>query len=108
MGSTNHDAQRKSITTNKSNMNIQELEEICIQEKQVEIKELVVYNDDYNTFDHVITSLIEICQHEEIQAVQCTYLIHNTGKCSVKAGEFQKLKPLCVALLDRGLSACIE
>ena len=69
---------------------------------------LVVYNDDVNTFDFVIDSLIEVCNHERIQAEQCTFLIHYKGKCSVKDGDFSGLRPMCEALLDRGLSAVIE
>jgi ATP-dependent Clp protease adaptor protein ClpS len=78
------------------------------KEKLVDIKDLILYNDDVNTFQHVIESLIEICDHQAEQAEQCAYIVHYVGKCSVKRGEFKKLKPLCVALLDRGLSATIE
>jgi ATP-dependent Clp protease adaptor protein ClpS len=69
---------------------------------------LVVFNDDVNTFDFVIESLIEVCNHDRIQAEQCTFLIHFKGKCSVKDGEFTKLRPMCEALLDRGITAEIE
>ena len=70
--------------------------------------DLVVYNDDVNTFDHVIESLIKVCRHDVEQAEQCTWLIHYTGKCQVKRGEFEKLEPMCIALLDRGISASIQ
>lgn len=69
---------------------------------------IVLYNDEVNTFDHVINSLVEVCQHNILQAEQCTYLVHYSGKCSVKAGSYEKLEPICRALLDRGLSAKIE
>ena len=69
---------------------------------------LVIYNDDVNTFDFVIETLIDICNHDRLQAEQCTFLIHYKGKCSVKDGEFDRLRPMCEALLDRGLSASIE
>jgi ATP-dependent Clp protease adaptor protein ClpS len=69
---------------------------------------LVIYNDDVNTFDFVIESLIKVCKHERVQAEQCTYIIHYSGKCSVKDGDFKRLQPMCEALLDRGLSATIE
>jgi len=69
---------------------------------------LILYNDDVNTFDFVTESLIKVCHHEPLQAEQCTYLVHYTGKCAVKSGTFKKLKPFCEALLDRGLSAQIE
>lgn len=73
-----------------------------------EPKALILYNDDVNSFEFVTESLIKVCRHDPIQAEQCTYLVHYTGKCAVKNGSFQKLKPLCQALLDRGLSAQIE
>jgi ATP-dependent Clp protease adaptor protein ClpS len=72
------------------------------------LKSLILYNDDVNTFDFVTESLIKVCHHEPLQAEQCTYLVHYTGKCAVKSGTFKKLKPFCEALLDRGLSAQIE
>lgn len=71
-------------------------------------KALILYNDEVNTFDFVIESLIKICRHDAIQAEQCTYLVHFAGRCAVKTGSFKELKPLCEALLDRGLSASIE
>lgn len=76
--------------------------------KEEATKALLLYNDDVNTFDFVTESLIKVCNHDALQAEQCTYLIHYTGKCVVKNGSFNKLKPLCEALLDRGLSAKIE
>ncbi len=69
---------------------------------------LTVYNDDVNTFKFVIDLLVKICGHNVIQAEQCAYLIHFTGKCVVKNGTFKKLKSLCEALLENGLSAKIE
>ena len=70
--------------------------------------EIIVYNDDVNTFDFVIESLVDVCKHSMLQAEQCTLIVHNNGKCSVKENSFNKLRPLCEALLDRGLSAVIE
>ena len=69
---------------------------------------LVIYNDEVNTFDYVIDSLIKICNHNRLQAEQCTLLIHYKGKCSVKDGDFKGLRPMCEALLERGLTATIE
>jgi ATP-dependent Clp protease adaptor protein ClpS len=71
-------------------------------------KSLVVYNDDVNTFDHVINSLVKVCKHELIQAEQCTWIVHYNGKCAVKSGEFKKLRPLRQALNERGLTAKIH
>lgn len=72
------------------------------------MREIVLHNDDVNTFDHVIMSLMEICDHDPIQAEQCAWIVHHNGKCSVKRGSFDELEPRCVALLDRGLSAAIQ
>ena len=82
--------------------------EELVQDELIDKKDLIVYNDDYNTFDHVIDSLVKVCKHEAIQAEQCTWLIHHKGKCQVKRGEYETLEPLCTALLDRGISAEIE
>ncbi|MGZ4078381.1 MAG: ATP-dependent Clp protease adaptor ClpS [Bacteroidia bacterium] len=71
-------------------------------------KQLVVYNDDFNTFEHVIDSLIKVCKHDPIQAEQCTFLIHYKGKCAVKKGSYEDLEPMCTALLERGITAEIE
>lgn len=69
---------------------------------------LIVYNDDFNTFDHVIETLMELCGHTAEQAEQCTLLIHHKGKCDVKRGTVKQLRPLFEALGDRGLTAAIE
>ncbi len=67
--------------------------------------EIVLYNDDYNTFDHVIETLIYACEHTPVQAEQCAILVHYKGKCTVKTGSFDELKPRCSKLLEEGLSA---
>ncbi|MBW7870853.1 MAG: ATP-dependent Clp protease adaptor ClpS [Flavobacteriia bacterium] len=66
---------------------------------------LVLHNDEVNTFDFVIESLIDICHHTVLQAEQCTWLVHFKGKCDVKNGSYDFLEPMCTALLERGLSA---
>lgn len=71
-------------------------------------KALILYNDDYNTFLHVINCLIKYCGHSMEQAEQCTIIIHHNGKCDVKHGSYDKLKPVCEALLEQGLTAKIE
>jgi len=83
------------------------LDELLVEEL-VEKKDLIVYNDDVNTFDHVIESLVKVCKHQMIQAEQCTWIIHYKGKCQVKRGEYDELEMMCTALLDRGISAEIE
>lgn len=69
---------------------------------------LIVYNDDFNTFEHVIETLIDLCGHTAEQAEQCTFLIHYKGKCDVKRGTAKQLRPLFEALGERGLTAAIE
>ncbi|MGI9192380.1 MAG: ATP-dependent Clp protease adaptor ClpS [Chitinophagaceae bacterium] len=69
---------------------------------------LIVWNDDVNTFDWVIETLMQVCGHEREQAEQCSLLIHFNGKCSVKTGEFNTLRPMCEAILDRGIQASVE
>jgi ATP-dependent Clp protease adaptor protein ClpS len=83
------------------------VENLCIEEL-VDQRDLIIYNDDVNTFDHVIESLIKVCKHTEIQAEQCTVLIHYKGKCQVKRGTYEALEKMCTSLLERGLSAEIE
>ena len=84
------------------------VEEDVLVEKQVvetELYDLVVFNDDVNSFEHVIRTLIEICHHEPQQAEQCTWLIHYKGKCTVKHGSFNEMADMRNAICDRGLSA---
>ena len=70
-----------------------------------ELKDLLVFNDEVNTFDHVIETLVEVCNHTREQAEQCTLLIHYKGKCGVKKGSFATLAPMRTAITDRGISA---
>ena len=69
------------------------------------LNEIVLFNDDVNTFDHVIESLVAICNHTHEQAEQCALLVHYKGKCTVKTGSYDELEPLCRRLLEVGLSA---
>lgn len=82
--------------------------EAAIKELVEPSKALIVYNDDYNTFQHVILCLVKYCEHTLEQAEQCTMIIHNNGKCAVKHGSFNKLKPIHEALLEKGLTCKIE
>ncbi|WP_242121462.1 ATP-dependent Clp protease adaptor ClpS [Aestuariivivens sediminicola] len=81
------------------------LEDLLIEEEVVTQNEIVLYNDDVNTFDHVIETLIYACDHTAEQAEQCSLIVHYKGKCTVKTGSFDDLKPRCTLLLDAGLSA---
>ncbi len=69
------------------------------------LHEIILYNDDVNTFDHVINTLIEVCEHTPEQAEQCSLIVHYKGKCSVKHGSYDELEPKCIRLLAAGLSA---
>ena len=80
-------------------------ENVDILEQEVNQHEIILFNDEVNTFDFVIDSLISVCEHTLEQAEQCTYLVHYKGKCAVKTGEFNELKSKCTELLNRGLSA---
>ena len=83
-------------------------EEVEVLEDYGLNNEIVLYNDDVNTFDHVIDTLIRVCEHTNEQAEQCAILVHYKGRCTVKTGSSDELKPQCSSLLDAGLSAEIE
>ncbi len=83
-------------------------EKVNVEELLNDNNEIILFNDDVNTFDHVIETLIKICHHEPLQAEQCALLVHYTGKCAVKTGSMTELVPMCSALLDAGLSAEIQ
>ena len=68
-------------------------------------RSILLYNDEVNTFDHVIDSLCKYCDHDVVQAEQCAYIVHYSGKCVVKTGLLEELVPKCKALLEAGLSA---
>ena len=79
-------------------------------EKEVEVltvkeHQIILHNDDVNTFDHVIRCLVRICDQTPEQAEQCAYIVHYHGKCVVKTGTYEDLKPRCLLLLEEGLSA---
>ncbi|PUZ29539.1 Clp protease ClpS [Chitinophaga parva] len=86
----------------------QEWEDTMVAEEIQLPFQLIVWNDHVNTFDWVIQSLIEVCGHSFEQAEQCALIIHHNGKYAVKEGNFNQLRPLCEALLDRGINATLE
>ena len=69
------------------------------------LNEIVLFNDEVNTFDHVIEPLVDVCKHSYEQAEQCSLLVHYKGKCTVKTGIYEELEPQCSQLLKAGLSA---
>jgi len=91
------------------------LKEVTKKEEEVEVLDevsesyqVVLYNDDVNTFDWVIECLMDICEHEDLQAEQCAMLVHFKGKAVVKKGELDHMKSICQALCDCQLSAVVE
>jgi ATP-dependent Clp protease adaptor protein ClpS len=85
----------------------QEEKTVEILEEEIDVKDLVVFNDDVNTFEHVIRTLIRVCSHSPEQAEQCTMLIHYKGKCAVKTGLFEELKPMKDGICEAGIDAKI-
>ncbi|GAA4403351.1 ATP-dependent Clp protease adaptor ClpS [Nibrella viscosa] len=81
--------------------NVEVLDEVI----ETDVYNLVVFNDDVNTFDHVIDTLIDVCAHTPEQAEQCTLIIHYRGKCTVKNGSWEELVPMRNEICRRGISA---
>lgn len=86
----------------------QELLESEVLTQEEAINNLILFNDDVNTFEWVIECLMAYCEHDALQAEQCAHIVHYTGKCAVKEGPFHDLKPICEVLLEKGLSAEIN
>ena len=80
-------------------------EKLLLEVDELKLNEIVLFNDDVNTFDHVIDTLVYACDHTPEQAEQCSIIVHYKGKCTVKTGTFDDLEPRCSLLLDAGLSA---
>lgn len=85
----------------------EELVDVMEAVETTDLMDLIVFNDDVNTFDHVISTLIRVCEHSAEQAEQCTLLIHYKGKCAVKSGTFDFLRPLREAICEVGIDARI-
>ena len=83
-------------------------EEVLLAEQVGQDWRIVLYNDDHNSFDHVIEMLIKVCRHDALQAEQCAVIVHFKGKCDVKHGSYEELEPMCTALLEADLTAEIE
>jgi len=84
-----------------------ELVEVLDAIEVTDVKDLVVFNDDFNTFEHVIETLINICRHTAEQAEQCTWIIHHKGKCTVKTGSLEELRPMRQGICEKGIDAKI-
>ncbi|MFZ6009529.1 MAG: ATP-dependent Clp protease adaptor ClpS [Bacteroidota bacterium] len=85
----------------------EELVDVLEAIETTDLADLIVFNDDINTFDHVIATLIRVCNHTPEQAEQCTLLIHYKGKCAVKSGSFDFLRPMKEAICEVGIDARI-
>jgi ATP-dependent Clp protease adaptor protein ClpS len=86
----------------------QVLPEIELETLEQKENKIVLFNDEVNTFDHVIDMLVAACDHTPIQAEQCSMIVHYKGKCNVKSGDYDDLEPRCTALLEAGLTAEIQ
>ena len=84
-----------------------ELTDVLEAVETTDLMDLVVFNDDVNTFEHVTRTLIKVCKHTAEQAEQCTLIIHYKGKCQVKNGTFDFLRPLREAICEAGIDARI-
>lgn len=111
----NYDSQRKysfillhRMASTKNDILTKQREETAVLTSHEEPCQLIVWNDEVNTFEWVIETLIEICGHNHEQAEQCAYIIHFQGKYAVKQGSFEELKPQCDAITERGIGATVE
>ena len=96
------------FSTHNGNPAIEIDEDVAIAGKVSPTHNIIVWNDDVNTFDWVIESLVDICGHTVESAEQCALFIHQNGKYAVKKGDFDTLRPQCEGLIDRGISATID
>lgn len=80
-------------------------EDVLVLDEVDDVYKLILHNDDVHTFDEVINALIEICKHDLLQAEQCTMLVHYKGKCTVKTGSMDLLKPMHEKLIARSLTS---
>jgi ATP-dependent Clp protease adaptor protein ClpS len=92
----------------KTNTNTDSRQDVDVLTSYEEPCSLIVWNDEVNTFEWVIETLIEVCGHSQEQAEQCSYIIHFQGKYAVKEGSYDELKPLCDAITERGIGATVE
>ena len=83
-------------------------ERVQRKEKTEEERGLILFNDDVNSFDHVITCLVKICKHDMVQAEQCAWIVHTNGICLVKTGSFDEVQTMCLRLLNQGLCAKVD
>ncbi len=96
------------MATTKTDIATESRDETDVLTLTEEPYNLVVWNDEVNTFEWVIETLIDVCGHSYEQAEQCSYIIHFQGKYAVKQGSYDELKPMCDEITDRGIGATVE
>jgi ATP-dependent Clp protease adaptor protein ClpS len=96
------------MATTKTNSQTDNEHALDVLTDQEDPCNLIVWNDNVNTFEWVIETLIEVCGHSPEQAEQCSYFIHHKGKYAVKNGQYDELKPMCDAITERGIGATVE
>ncbi len=94
-----------SVSENQTKTKEKPKEESLVDVLEQPLNEIVLFNDEVNTFDHVIDTLMYACEHTPEQAEQCSLIVHYKGKCTVKTGSYDDLEPRCSKLLEAGLSA---
>ena len=97
-----------AMATTKTNNQTENELELDVLTDQEDPCNLIVWNDNVNTFEWVIETLIEVCGHSPEQAEQCSYFIHYKGNYAVKNGQYDELKPMCDAITERGIGATVE
>jgi len=85
-------------------MGTKEKTSVVRKEQEVIIRNLILFNDDFNTFDFIIDSLIEVCEHEYLQAENCALIAHYKGRCKVKRGTIDDLRPIYVEMTNRQIT----
>lgn len=96
------------MPAHKEQFREEEQQDVDVLEELDKGHSLIVWNDDVNTFEWVIETLIEVCGHSAEQAEQCAMIIHTQGKYAVKHGSYEELKPMRDAIVERGIDATIE
>jgi ATP-dependent Clp protease adaptor protein ClpS len=96
------------VATPKTEISTDNREDTDVLTTIEETCSLIVWNDEVNTFEWVIETLVEVCGHSQEQAEQCSYIIHFQGKYAVKQGSYEELKPMCDAITERGIGATVE
>lgn len=98
----------KNNTQTGVDIDVEVSDEVEAAIKELLNNKIILWNDDVNSFDHVISCLMEYCKHAPEQAEQCATIVHFNGKCDIKSGSYEELEPIATVLLENGLSVTIE